>query len=143
MEDVCSICLDSNPTMNIITTCCKQYFHKSCYDEWLNYNYLCPLCRHVMNISFEGKCGSKKCIFNINNRHITIIYSKSKKVEIIFYYKIKTLTLNGNKLSLLTKLNGIYKTKFCYFNSLMELLKFYNCLWDKMLECNKKRIDCK
>ena len=44
--DQCPICLlDIESGLLIKTKCCKQNFHTSCYDTWVNINPICPMCR--------------------------------------------------------------------------------------------------
>jgi hypothetical protein len=44
-QDTCSICLNNFNTNASFLNKCHHIFHKSCLEEWLNYNNTCPLCR--------------------------------------------------------------------------------------------------
>jgi hypothetical protein len=49
IQDVCSVCLEEiNDVIKDslkVTECCGKYFHITCYDQWMNVNPVCPLCR--------------------------------------------------------------------------------------------------
>jgi hypothetical protein len=43
--DECPICLLQNDLETITTECCKNKFHKECYNKCMEYKKECPLCR--------------------------------------------------------------------------------------------------
>ena len=57
----CSICLNKLDS-DIHKTDCNHLYHRKCYEEWLNYNTKCPLCRT-----------DNKYIILSHNRNITYI----------------------------------------------------------------------
>ncbi|PRD29184.1 UNVERIFIED_CONTAM: E3 ubiquitin-protein ligase ATL15 [Trichonephila clavipes] len=63
-EIKCSICLDTTRRRKMKSLSCKHQFHKKCIDEWLQTQWICPLCRHplvldgntvVSGITAEGR----------------------------------------------------------------------------------------
>ena len=58
--DECPICLLQNDLDVITTDCCKNKFHKECYNKCMEYKKECPLCRtpqkvdHIITITEEG-----------------------------------------------------------------------------------------
>ena len=138
MEGVCPICLDNEPNIDIMTKCCKQFFHKTCYQEWLKYSHICPYCRYIVNKSFDGKYGKKNCTFEINNDNLKIVYHKNKKEKILYFNIIKSLSLEKNKLAIEFLSDNKMKTKYSLFKTQKELLDFYDCLWGKMMQCYER-----
>ncbi|GFY40699.1 e3 ubiquitin-protein ligase ATL15 [Trichonephila inaurata madagascariensis] len=47
-EIKCSVCLDTTRRRKMKTLSCKHQFHKKCIDEWLQTQWICPLCRHPL-----------------------------------------------------------------------------------------------
>ena len=43
MKDICAICHDEYPNMNV--DCCVAKYHIKCIDEWKLYSNSCPCCR--------------------------------------------------------------------------------------------------
>ena len=72
--DECPICLLQNDLETITTECCKNKFHKECYDKCMEYKKECPLCRtpqkvdHIITITEEGFP-----VCRIINRIVTLI----------------------------------------------------------------------
>ena len=135
MDTECPICLESTPKLDIITNCCKHYFHKMCFETWLKKSRVCPYCRHICSPRFIGKYGRKKCVFILRNNNITIVYNKNQ-TKVLFFNEIKSFALMEHKMKLLVlKSEGKFKYKSCYINPKKDLEEFYNLFVRKLTEC--------
>ena len=48
---ICSICIDEIERENIYFLPCGHYYHSVCVNKWMNEKFICPECRHPINIS--------------------------------------------------------------------------------------------
>ena len=115
-EHSCPICLDSLVDNSITLEHCRHEFHSVCMQPWVKDHNTCPLCREVMQKTFNSFCFVRKKRFLIGSKTVKERYQfeldnlrgirlidKDKKKYFISYSNIRCLFRNDHMLTVQLK----------------------------------------
>tara|TARA_Y200000002_G_scaffold382818_1_gene401476 strand:+ start:661 stop:1587 length:927 start_codon:yes stop_codon:yes gene_type:complete len=118
----CSICLNKIEN-DVYKTTCNHTFHRKCYEQWLNYNVKCPLCRsnnefkklnHTMEMTLIDKyltIPERSFQLNLGYQHLKFTcedFTKLFKSSPVLWSENNTLTEKNLILEPVYKLGNIY-----------------------------------
>ena len=118
----CSICLTKIEN-DVYKTSCNHIFHRKCYEQWLNYNLKCPLCRsnnefkklnHSREMTFIEKSltvPKRSFQLNLGYQHLkftSVDFIKLFKSSPVLWHENNKLTEKNVILEPVYKLGNIY-----------------------------------